>query len=396
MGWAILNRPSWTLWNSVPANGAAGARVAQPLPQPRLHHRHDRASAPGQEGLVTQIRDDRAHKYQAAHQREDLVASLMVDVLDSRRRPGSREAALVSFVSQVGAVEGQPHCAAHWTSWPAAQTGATKPTNGRDRGRVRPPVPAARRPVPDWLSRAQWPMRAPRAAMAFVAGYRPRGHLVRVQRRPVQSRPTSCGPTATPVRRRASPSRSSGSAGRCGCFLGGRVRGHCPRGGAPCVHHRRPGRPNHAPAARLTAASSTSSRPSTNRSSPITTAARTYVRRLAVDRPLAYCLPGRNRRVVVTDGTVARLSDDELRAVLAHERAHLRARPTLSPEAFIALQAAFPASCAANLLSVRSRLLAETLADDQAVRSTVRRPWPAPWWPSPAGAPEGRWPSAVR
>ncbi|NNG96788.1 BlaI/MecI/CopY family transcriptional regulator [Gordonia araii] len=56
-------------------------------------------------GLVTQIRDDRAHKYQAAHHREDLVASLMVDVLDSADAPGSREAALVSFVGQVGADE---------------------------------------------------------------------------------------------------------------------------------------------------------------------------------------------------------------------------------------------------------------------------------------------------
>jgi predicted transcriptional regulator len=56
-------------------------------------------------GLVTQIRDDRAHTYQAAHQREDLVASLMVDVLDSADAPGSREAALVSFVGQVSADE---------------------------------------------------------------------------------------------------------------------------------------------------------------------------------------------------------------------------------------------------------------------------------------------------
>ncbi|WP_161927286.1 BlaI/MecI/CopY family transcriptional regulator [Gordonia crocea] len=56
-------------------------------------------------GLVSQIRDDRAHKYQAAHHREDLVASLMVDVLDSADAPGSREAALVSFVGQVGADE---------------------------------------------------------------------------------------------------------------------------------------------------------------------------------------------------------------------------------------------------------------------------------------------------
>lgn len=56
-------------------------------------------------GLVTQIREGRAHKYQAAHQREDLVASLMVDVLDSADAPGSRAAALVSFVGQVGADE---------------------------------------------------------------------------------------------------------------------------------------------------------------------------------------------------------------------------------------------------------------------------------------------------
>ncbi|QKT07379.1 BlaI/MecI/CopY family transcriptional regulator [Gordonia sp. X0973] len=58
-------------------------------------------------GLVTQIRDDRAHKYQAAHHREDLVASLMVDVLDSADAPGSREAALVSFVGQVSADEAE-------------------------------------------------------------------------------------------------------------------------------------------------------------------------------------------------------------------------------------------------------------------------------------------------
>lgn len=55
--------------------------------------------------LVTQIRDDRAHKYVPTHPREDLVASLMVDALSEANAPGSRHAALVSFVGRVGAEE---------------------------------------------------------------------------------------------------------------------------------------------------------------------------------------------------------------------------------------------------------------------------------------------------
>ncbi|MFW0796865.1 BlaI/MecI/CopY family transcriptional regulator [Gordonia sp. CPCC 205515] len=55
--------------------------------------------------LVTQIRDDRAHKYIPTHPREDLVASLMVDALSEADAPGSRHAALVSFVGRVGAEE---------------------------------------------------------------------------------------------------------------------------------------------------------------------------------------------------------------------------------------------------------------------------------------------------
>lgn len=55
--------------------------------------------------LVTQLRDDRAHKYVPTHPREDLVASLMVDALSEADAPGSRHAALVSFVGRVGADE---------------------------------------------------------------------------------------------------------------------------------------------------------------------------------------------------------------------------------------------------------------------------------------------------
>ncbi|MGC4932142.1 BlaI/MecI/CopY family transcriptional regulator [Gordonia sp. DT30] len=55
--------------------------------------------------LVTQIREDRAHKYVPTHPREDLVASLMVDALSEADASGSRHAALVSFVGRVGADE---------------------------------------------------------------------------------------------------------------------------------------------------------------------------------------------------------------------------------------------------------------------------------------------------
>ena len=46
--------------------------------------------------------------------------------------------------------------------------------------------------------------------------------------------------------------------------------------------------------------------------------------------PMAYCLPGRGRRVVVTRGATEVLTEGELNGVLAHERAHLRARHHLA------------------------------------------------------------------
>jgi predicted transcriptional regulator len=55
--------------------------------------------------LVSQIRDDRAHRYVPVHGRDELVASLMVDALDQAADSGSREAALVHFVERVGAEE---------------------------------------------------------------------------------------------------------------------------------------------------------------------------------------------------------------------------------------------------------------------------------------------------
>ncbi|WP_340538215.1 M56 family metallopeptidase [Nocardioides sp. GXZ039] len=90
------------------------------------------------------------------------------------------------------------------------------------------------------------------------------------------------------------------------------------------------------------------------------------------DLPVAYCVPGLHRsRVVVSAGTLSRLGDAEVHAVLAHERAHLRARHDLVLEAFSVLHRAFPrwVSSAAALHEVR--LLAEVLADRAAVREVA-------------------------
>ncbi|MBY0441118.1 MAG: BlaI/MecI/CopY family transcriptional regulator [Mycobacteriaceae bacterium] len=55
--------------------------------------------------LVVQLRDDRAHRYQPMHGRDELVAGLMVDALDQAADIGSRKAALVHFVERVGVDE---------------------------------------------------------------------------------------------------------------------------------------------------------------------------------------------------------------------------------------------------------------------------------------------------
>ena len=95
------------------------------------------------------------------------------------------------------------------------------------------------------------------------------------------------------------------------------------------------------------------------------------VRMIDVQQPLAYCLPGLRQRVVISEGVVARLTHDELVAVLAHERAHLRARHDLVLEAFIALHEAFPRFVRSRSALGAVELLVESLADDQAVRATT-------------------------
>lgn len=96
---------------------------------------------------------------------------------------------------------------------------------------------------------------------------------------------------------------------------------------------------------------------------------------LETERPLAYCVPSlKASRVVVSQGALDRLAPEELSAVLAHERAHLRVRHDLVLEAFSVLHQAFPhwVSSASALREVRT--LVEVLADRRAVREVGAQP----------------------
>lgn len=98
------------------------------------------------------------------------------------------------------------------------------------------------------------------------------------------------------------------------------------------------------------------------------------VRVLRVAEPLAYCLPGIRRRVVLSAGAIQTLSESELAAILRHERAHLGARHDLVLEAFIAVHTAFPRFVRSGSALGAVALLVELLADDAAVRATGRGP----------------------
>jgi len=84
--------------------------------------------------------------------------------------------------------------------------------------------------------------------------------------------------------------------------------------------------------------------------------------------PVAYGVPGLRPRVVLSTGTLSLLNERELQAVLAHERAHFRARHDLAVLPFAALASALPWLPLARdgLASVRA--LVEMLADDAAAR----------------------------
>lgn len=88
--------------------------------------------------------------------------------------------------------------------------------------------------------------------------------------------------------------------------------------------------------------------------------------------PVAYCLPrGAGSVTVLSQGLLDRLDDDELVAVIAHERAHVEQRHDILLLAFRAWRSALPWFPIAALADAEVAALVEMLADDHA-RHEVR------------------------
>ncbi|MFI7503637.1 M56 family metallopeptidase [Streptomyces sp. NPDC049687] len=84
--------------------------------------------------------------------------------------------------------------------------------------------------------------------------------------------------------------------------------------------------------------------------------------------PAVYCLPGRRCRVVITRGALDALSEEQLRAVLEHERAHIDGRHHLLHLLTDAFSRAFPGLPLARHAKEQTALLVEMIADDHALR----------------------------
>lgn len=90
--------------------------------------------------------------------------------------------------------------------------------------------------------------------------------------------------------------------------------------------------------------------------------------------PAAYCLSGRHRRVVLTSAALAALDKPQLRAVLAHEEAHLAGHHHLVVAAAAALHRAFPRVPLFVQAHREIARLVELVADDVAARRHGRFP----------------------
>jgi Zn-dependent protease with chaperone function len=85
-------------------------------------------------------------------------------------------------------------------------------------------------------------------------------------------------------------------------------------------------------------------------------------------KPAAYCVPGRPPTIVVTTAALAALDDGQLRAVLAHERAHLAGHHAQVVAALRGLAAAFPNLTLITDGAKQVSSLLEMCADDAAAR----------------------------
>jgi Zn-dependent protease with chaperone function len=89
-------------------------------------------------------------------------------------------------------------------------------------------------------------------------------------------------------------------------------------------------------------------------------------------RPAAYCAAGRPAAIVVTSGALAVLDPPQLRAVLAHEHAHLAQRHHCLTAVTRALAAALPVVPLFTRGAAEVARLAEMAADDAAARGSGR------------------------
>ncbi|MGY2065714.1 M56 family metallopeptidase [Blastococcus sp. SYSU DS0619] len=85
--------------------------------------------------------------------------------------------------------------------------------------------------------------------------------------------------------------------------------------------------------------------------------------------PVAFCIPGARPLLVLSSGMVAELDEEQLAAVVAHERAHLGERHHLLLLPFVAWKAALPVLPAAERAHGAVRELVEMRADDVALTS---------------------------
>ncbi|MFB6838339.1 M56 family metallopeptidase [Streptomyces sp. NPDC056361] len=88
--------------------------------------------------------------------------------------------------------------------------------------------------------------------------------------------------------------------------------------------------------------------------------------------PGAYCLPGFRSRIVVSDAAVELLTEEQMGAVLAHERAHVSGRHHVLLAAAHGFATVFPRLPLARLAREQLAVLLEMAADDRALRHHSR------------------------
>lgn len=94
---------------------------------------------------------------------------------------------------------------------------------------------------------------------------------------------------------------------------------------------------------------------------------------VTLPEPTAFCIPGRHPQIVISQEAFRRLSDDQLGAVVSHERAHLRYRHATWATWAGLLAGSFPRWPLATAYARAVPRLHEMHADDQAAKASGSR-----------------------